>query len=120
AIQSRNSCALRALSDGIAPMMPALHASITSCGPDTRNIGAATTGSRSRAARAEGRVIDTNLASRGPAEATVVQHHGLPGGHGAAERRFALAGAPYVEAQLVAGPHRTREAQVQALHPFWV
>jgi hypothetical protein len=37
----------RALGVGKAPMMPARQAASTICGPETRNIGAATTGTRS-------------------------------------------------------------------------
>src|SRR3546814_16501070 len=39
---------LRVLSVGSDALMPLLHAAITSSGPETRNIGAAITGSRSR------------------------------------------------------------------------
>jgi hypothetical protein len=47
-IQSSSSSVLRALSVGKAPMMPASHAAETNAGPDTRNIGAAISGNRSR------------------------------------------------------------------------
>ena len=43
---------LRPLGPGKAPMIPALAAAITMSGPDTRNIGAATTGIRKRDFRA--------------------------------------------------------------------
>src|SRR5437870_1356949 len=100
----------------MAPTMPALQASITNCGPDTRNMGAAMAGSCSRSARDARKAIGFRSASRGPAEAAMVQHHGLSRRYAAAERRLMLAGAPGLEAQHVAGPHRTREANVEPAH----
>ena len=44
AIQSASIASGRAFSDGNAPTMPAVHWAMTRSGPDTRNIGAPTTG----------------------------------------------------------------------------
>jgi hypothetical protein len=53
--QSSSSVTVRALAVGNAPITPARHAATTRSGPDTRSIGAAMTGSRSRSASRAGR-----------------------------------------------------------------
>ena len=45
-IHASSSCVVRALVVGNAPMMPLRQASMTSSGPEMRNMGAATTGRR--------------------------------------------------------------------------
>ena len=56
--QASSSSVLRQFTVGNAPMMPLLHAATTSSMPETRNIGAAISGSVIRAASAAGRLTE--------------------------------------------------------------
>ena len=68
-IHSSSCSTVRALTVGKAPTMPARHASMTSSGPDTRNIGAATTGTRS----GQGESADSVVERRRRESGTCVQ-----------------------------------------------